>query len=35
MDRADKPSFGHGYAIETLRQVATQTLKQKWKSIRN
>lgn len=27
MDRADKPSFGHSYAIETLRQVASQTLK--------
>jgi len=27
MERAGKPSFGHGYAIESLRQVATQTLK--------
>lgn len=27
MDRAGKPSFGHGYAIEHLRRVATQTLK--------
>ena len=27
MDRAGKPSFGHGYAIEHLRRVAGQTLK--------
>ena len=27
MDRAGKPSFGHGYAIEHLRRAAGQTLK--------
>lgn len=27
MDRAGKPSFGHGYAIEHLRRLAGQTLK--------
>lgn len=27
MEDAGKPSFGHGHAIEILRQVATQTLK--------